>query len=73
MNTRTSKPLILAFIIVVIVSLLFLGGAITATMNNVQTNGNGIMNNISWMLVPAMLAMLLSFLLGWTIFWKKNY
>ena len=71
MSTRTSKPLILAFIIVVIVCLLFLGGAITTTLNDAGINGNGMMNNISWMLVPAMLAMLLSILLGWTIFWKK--
>ncbi len=72
MITRTSRPLILAFIIVVIVFLLFLGGAITATLNDAGINGNGMMNNISWMLVPAMLAMLLSVLLGWTIFWKKS-
>jgi hypothetical protein len=67
MNTKNNKPLILAFIIVVIVFLLFCGGAVTMTMKS-----NGMMGNISWMWVPALLALLLSILLGWSIFWKKN-
>lgn len=72
MNTKTSKPLVLAFIIVVIVFLLFCGGAITMTMRSSGMNGNGMMSNISWLWMPAMLALLLSALLGWAIFWKKN-
>ncbi|MHB1687985.1 MAG: hypothetical protein ACYCVH_11490 [Ignavibacteriaceae bacterium] len=72
MNTKTNKPLVLAFIIVVIVFLLFCGGAVTMTMKNSGMNGNGMMNNISWMWIPAMLALLLSVLLGWAIFWKKE-
>jgi hypothetical protein len=72
MNKRTNKPLVLAFIIVVVVFLMFCGGAVTMTMKNAGVNGSGIMNNISWMWSPAMLALLLSVLLGWTIYWKKN-
>jgi len=67
MNTKNNKPLILAFIIVVIVFLLFCGDAVTMTMKS-----NGMTGNISWMWVPALLALLLSILLGWSIFWKKN-
>ena len=72
MNTRTNKPLFLAFIIVVVLFLLFCGGAITMTMMNIRMNGNGMMSNISWMWIPAILCLLLSFLLGWTLFLKKE-
>ncbi len=72
MNTKTNKPLILAFIIVVIVFLLFCGGALTMTINNTGMNKNGMMSNINWMWIPAILALLLSVLLGWAIFWKKE-
>jgi hypothetical protein len=72
MNTKTNKPLFLAFIIVVIILLLLCGGAITMTMMNAGINGNGMMSNISWIWIPAMVALLLSVLLGWAIFWKKE-
>lgn len=73
MNTGTNKSLSLAFIIVVILFLLFCGGAITMTMSNAtRMNGIGIMSNISWMWIPAMLTLLLTILLGWTIFLKKS-
>jgi hypothetical protein len=72
MNTKNNKALSLAFIIVVVLFLLFCGGAISMTMTNIRMNGNGMMSNISWMWIPAMLALLLSILLGWTIFSKKD-
>jgi hypothetical protein len=72
MKTLTNTPLVLAFIIVCIIFLLFCGGAITMTMMNADMNKNGLMNNISWMWVPTMVAFLLSVLLGWVIFWKKE-
>jgi hypothetical protein len=72
MNINTNKPLFLAFIIVVIIFLLLCGGAITMTMMNAEINGNGMMSNISWIWIPAMVALLLSVLLGWAIFWKKE-
>ncbi len=72
MNTKTSKPLILAFIIVVIVFLLLCGSAITITINDAVMNGNRMMSSISWMWAPTILALLLIILLGWAIFWKKK-
>jgi len=72
MKTKTDYPLVLAFIIVLIVFLLFCGGAITMTMMNSDMNKNGMMNNISWMWIPTIVALLLSLLLGWAIFWKRN-
>jgi hypothetical protein len=72
MNTRTDTPLVLAFIIVVIVFLLFCGGAITSTMMNTEMRNSGLMWGISWMWIPAAIALLVSVLLGWVIFQKKS-
>ena len=72
MKTTSNKPLALAFIIVGIIFLLFCGGAITMTMMNSGINKTGMMNNISWMWIPAIVAFVLSALLGWVIFWKKE-
>jgi hypothetical protein len=35
-------------------------------------NNNGMMNSISWMWLPAIVALFLSVLLGWIIFSKKE-
>jgi len=72
MNTRNETPLVLAFIIVVIVFLLFCGGAIASTMMNSEVCKPGLMGNISWMWIPAIVALLVSVLLGWVIFQKKG-
>ena len=76
MKAMTNTPLILAFIFVVIIFLLFCGGAITVTlMNDGMDHGmneDGWRNNITWMWVPTAIAFLLSVLLGWVIFRKKE-
>jgi hypothetical protein len=72
MNTKTNYPLVLAFIIVTIVFLLSCGGAITMTLMNEGMNKNGVMNNISWLWMPTLIAFLLSVLLGWVIFREKG-
>ena len=76
MKTPTSKALVLAFIIVVIIFLLFCGGAITVTvLNNGMDHGfedEGWRNKITWMWVPTGLTFILSVLLGWAIFKKKE-
>ena len=80
MNTKTNTPLALAFIIVVVVFLLFCGGAISMTMfgtgmNHGMNNGmnnNGFFNNLSWMWVPTIIAFIVSVLLGWVLFSKKE-
>ncbi|PKL83497.1 MAG: hypothetical protein CVV24_04605 [Ignavibacteriae bacterium HGW-Ignavibacteriae-3] len=76
MKTNTSKSLVLAFIIVAIIFLLFCGGALTLTLLNDGMdhgmNDDGWKNNITWMWVPTGLSFLLSVLLGWAIFKKKD-
>jgi hypothetical protein len=80
MKPISNTPLVLAFIIVVTIFLLFCGGAITMTLLNDGMNNsmnhdmhnNGMTNNISWMWIPTIIAFLLSGLLGWVIFGKKN-
>ncbi|MDP3150613.1 MAG: hypothetical protein Q8N83_15950 [Ignavibacteria bacterium] len=76
MNTKTNTPLVLAFIIVVVVFLLFCGGAISMTMfgsgMNHGMNNTSFFNNISWMWVPAIVAFIVSALLGWVLFSKKE-
>lgn len=72
MKTVTNTPLLLAFIIVGIIFLLFCGGAIAMTLTNNEVNQNGLMSNISWMWIPTVIALLLSVLLGWALFWKKG-
>ena len=72
MKAITNKPLVLAFIIVVVIFLLFCGGAITMTMMGGDMNNTGMMSNISWMWIPTIIALILSALLGWVIFGKKD-
>ena len=72
MKTLINTPLVLAFIIVVVIFLLSCGGAITMTMMSNEMNKHGLMNNLRWMWIPTTLALLLSGLLGWVIFWKKD-
>jgi uncharacterized membrane protein (DUF485 family) len=72
MKKMTTTPLVLAFILIGVVSL-FLGGiSFALTIMNNEMNQNGIMSNISWMWIPTILSILITFLLGWVIFWKKN-
>jgi len=72
MNTKTNYPLVLAFIIVSIVFLLLCGGAITMTLMNEGIYKNGVMNNISWLWMPTLIALLLCLLLGWVLFREKK-
>ena len=72
MKLMNNVPLVLAFIIVMVVFLFFCGGAVTMTLINAEKNNTGLLNNISWLWLPTLLAFILSVLLGWTLFWKKN-
>jgi hypothetical protein len=84
MEPKNSKPLIIVFSVMIILFLLFCGGALSVTISDGGmmggsgwTSGNGMMRNgwtsgISWMWIPALLFLTLSILLGWTIFVKKK-
>lgn len=71
MNTRTYTPLVIAFAVVVVLFLVFGGGAMTGGMMNGGMHGGGWMGERSWMWAPALLALGLGILLGWAIFKKK--
>jgi hypothetical protein len=72
METKKNKPLIIVFIVIIVLFLLFCGGAISVTMTDGGLMGNGWTSGISWMWMPALLFLALSILLGWVIFGKKN-
>ncbi len=72
MKTSASTPIIIAFAAVIVLFLLFGGGAMTGGMMNGGMNGSGWMVERSWMWTPAFLALGLGVVLGWVIFKKKD-
>jgi len=42
------------------------------TMMGGDMNNTGMMSNITWMWIPTIIALILSALLGWVIFGKKD-
>ncbi len=72
MNTTTNTPLVIAFAIVVVLFLLFGGGAMTGGMMNGGAHGTGWVGDGSWMWTPALLTLVLGVVLGWAIFNKKK-
>ncbi len=80
MNTKTNTPLVIAFVVVIVLFLIFGGGAMTGGMMNggmneemnEEMNGNGWMGERSWMWFPALITLGLGVVLGWIIFKKKD-
>ena len=76
MNATSKTALVIAFVVVVVLFLLFGGGAMTgATMSGGMMGsgmmGSGMMGGISWMWIPTLLTLGIGILLGWAIFAKK--
>ncbi len=71
MNETNKTGLIIAFVVVVVLFLLFGGGAMTGTTMSGGMMGNGSMGGISWMWIPTLLTLGIGVLLGWAIFAKK--
>jgi hypothetical protein len=71
MNTTNKTVLIIAFIIVIVLFLLFGSGAMTGTTWGGGMMGNGMMGGISWMWIPTVIILGIGILLGWAIFGKK--
>jgi hypothetical protein len=71
MKSTTNTPLVIAFAVVVLLFLLFGGGAMTGGMNG-GMHGSGWMAERSWMWIPTLLAFGLGVVLGWVIFKKKE-
>ena len=71
MNTANKTALVSALVVVVVLFLLFGGGAMTGATMGGGMMGNGMMGGISWMWIPTFLTLGLGVLLGWVIFGKK--
>jgi hypothetical protein len=71
MNATNKTILVIAFIVIVVLFLLFSGGAITGATLSGGMMGSGMMGGISWMWIPALITLGIGILLGWAIFGKK--
>jgi hypothetical protein len=71
MNTSNRTFLIIAFVIIVVLFLLFGGGAMTGAWLGGSMMGAGMMGGISWMWIPALICLAIGIFLGWAIFKKK--
>jgi hypothetical protein len=71
MNTSNRTFLIIAFVIIVVLFLLFGGGAMTGAWLGGSMMGPGMMGGISWMWIPALICLGIGIFLGWAIFEKK--
>ena len=81
MNQSSKTPLMIAFVVVVVLFLVF-GGAMTGSMMGGGMMGQGgiggyrmgqgwINGGFSWMWIPTLLTLALGVVLGWAIFAKK--
>ena len=71
MNTKSNTPLVIAFVVVIVLFLLFGGGAMTGGMMNGGMHGSGWMGERSWMWFPTLITLGIGVVLGWAIFKKK--
>jgi hypothetical protein len=71
MNETNKTGLVIAFVVVVVLFLLFGGGAMTGATLSGGMMGSGSMGGISWMWIPTLITVGLGILLGWAIFRKK--
>jgi hypothetical protein len=70
MDETNKAGLVIAFSVVVVLFLIFGGGALTgATLSNGMM-GSGNMGGISWMWLPTLITLGIGILLGWTTFAK---
>jgi len=71
MNETNKTGLVIAFVVVVVLFLLFSGGAMTGATMSGGMMGGGMMGGISWMWIPTLLTVGLGVLIGWAIWGKK--
>lgn len=82
MNETSKTPLLIAFVVVVVLFLIFGGWAMTGSMMSGGMMGRGgisgyrmgqgwINGGFSWMWIPTLLTLGLGVLLGWLVFGKK--
>ena len=71
MNETNKTGLIIAFVVVVVLFLLFGGGAMTGVTMNGGMMGSGSRGGINWMWIPTVITLGIGMLLGWAILGKK--
>jgi hypothetical protein len=71
MNETNKTGLVIAFVIVVVLFLLFGGGAMAGATLGGGMMGSGMMGGISWMWIPTLLTLGIGILLGWVVIGKK--
>lgn len=71
MKETNRTALIIAFVLVLVLFLIFGGGMMTGSMMSGGMMGHGWIGGMSWMWVPTLLTLGLGILLGWAIFGKK--
>lgn len=71
MNATNNSALVIAFVVVVVLFLLFGAGAMTGATMSGGMMGNGRMGGTSWMWIPTLLTLGVGILLGRAIFEKK--
>ena len=71
MNATNKTVLVIAFVVVVVLFLLFGLGAMTGGTLSGGMMGSGMMGGISWMWIPSLLTLGIGILLGWAILGKK--
>jgi hypothetical protein len=74
MNEASRTPLVVAFVVVVVLFLIFGGWAMTGSM--MSSGGAGMMgrgwtDGVGWVWIPTLLILVLGVVLGWLIFAKK--
>ena len=72
MNETNKIAIVIAFVIAVILLVLFGGGTMTGATLSGGMMGNGAMGGISWMWIPTLLIFGLGALLIWAIFGQKK-
>ena len=71
MNESSRTPRLIAFVVVVVLFLIFGGGAMTGSMMSGGMMGSGSMGGISWMWLPTLLVVALGVVLFSAISGKK--
>ncbi len=72
MNPTNKTALVIAFAVVLVLLLLFGGGAMSGATLSGGMMGTGAMGGISWMWIPTVLMVGLGVLLVWIIFEQKK-
>ena len=77
MNESNKTGVIIAFVVVVVLFLVFGGGAMSGSfmggrMMGGGTTGRGGMGGYSWMWIPTLITLGIGVFLGWLIFGKKK-